>query len=254
MFFKKKDAVQKFQETAEEIKRTRYGRERYQVSLKARAGDHEAAVAMGRYWLGDGPSYDKRMARDYLVGAARAGNKEAQLLYTMSLMNGMNDKGTRFSTWASLLSLDFMSLTGFRNEQNQWMIDEAEIGGHGLRALVCVLDMHYSDGATKIISHQQIEGHAWSGSPPAAATLAWCYWGGHGTTTNYESAYIWFSIAKTLGMNSVDEDIEVLEKMLSKDILPNVQAQARSHFEEILAKLVARQDEEETMTAISAAN
>jgi TPR repeat protein len=40
--------------------------------------------------------------------------------------------------------------------------------------------------------------------------VGWCLWHGEGTPADYEMAYVWFSVAKILGMKSVGGDMDVM--------------------------------------------
>ena len=173
----------------------------YKLDRKARAGDVEAALIMARYWLGEGPQKDNQIALGYLWNPARrAENTEARMLAGMAMLDGINDVGSRFSAWALNLR------SRLNHETDQWMIDEANAGGNALRVLVCLNQIFRGDASVKMAAYGKLLEYALDGSPPASAAVGWCFWCGEGTPADYQMAYVWFSVAKTLGMNSVDKE------------------------------------------------
>ncbi len=217
-----------------------YDRTHYKLDRKARAGDIEAALIMARYWLGEGPRNDPQNALWYLPEPARAGNTEARVLMALALADGMNDVGGSFCCWASALGLRY-GLRFLCAEPDQWMIDEANEGGNGLRVLVSLLKIHQGDASAKIAAFGKLLEYALDGSPPAAAAVGWCFWLGEGTPADYEKAYVWFSVAKTLGMKSVDDDMRRLAQKLPPDRLLAVQKDAANTFDIIVERLAKQQ-------------
>ena len=243
MFFKRSSPTEAMRDRAA---RELYDPAHYKLDCKARAGSAEAALIMARYWLGEGPKKDHRMALGYLWEPARAGNTEARMLALMALLDGANDVGASFSLWVSMLMLRLVA-----HETDQWMIDEANAGGNALRVLVYLNMIFRGDAGAKMAAYGKLLEYALDGSPPAAAAVGWCFWHGEGTPADYEMAYVWFSVAKTLGMKSVDEDIDVVARKLPPDRLLAVQKDAAKTFDIIIERLAEHQAAEAERTPAS---
>jgi TPR repeat protein len=235
VFFKHRDSGEAMRDQAA---RKLYDCTHYKLDRKARAGDVRAALIMARYWLGEGPRKDPQNALWYLPEPARAGNTEARMLMVLALLDGINDVGGSFCGWASTLGLRFLYAGA---EPDQWMIDEANEGGNGLRVLVSLLKIHHGDASAEMAAFGKLLEYALDGSPPAAAAVGWCFWLGKGTPGDYERAYVWFSVAKTLGMKSVDDDMRRLAQKLPPDRLLAVQKDAANTFDVIIERPAKQQ-------------
>ena len=228
MFFKRRDSIEAMRDQAA---RKLYDPAHYKLDCKARAGDVNAAVTMARYWLGEAPKKDIQIALGFLREPARAGNKDARAMVAMALLDGINDVGHSFSLWVSMMPFRL----GVRRQLDRWMVDEANAGGNALRVLVCLADMHWGNAGAKMAAHGRLLEYAWEGSPPAAAATGWSFWHGEGTPANIETAYVWFSVARTLGVKSVDDDMETIARKLPSDRLLIAQKGAGKTFEAILS-------------------
>lgn len=224
MLFKKKNTVDAFLQRAERVAKQTYDRAHYKLHRRANEGDQNAAITMGRYWLGDGPSIDHKIAIGYLEGPAQAGNEAARMLILASMLDGINDPLSSFGTWKAMLGLKFS--VNIYNERYRWMAEEADKGGMALQALVGLLEIRDGDITAKIAAFGKLHKYALDGSSPAAAAVASCHLSGEGTPTNYVAAYTWFSVAKSLGLRSVDDDMAHLAEKLPPDRLLGAQQDA----------------------------
>lgn len=236
MLFRRKNWADNLEEMADRIHKNRYDRAHYKLHRKAQAGDTQAAITMGRYWLGEGPKMNADEALHYLWRPAQAGNADAQTLMLLAFLEGVNDIGGSFFGWTDDL---YGRLA--RYKPGQWLTDEANSGGNGLRVIVCMREIFEGDAGQKMASLNQLREYAMDGSPPAAVATGWCFWRGEGSPADYQVAYIWLSVAKTLGMRSLDGDMETVARSLPADQFITAQQAAGGIFDEIMERLAHRQ-------------
>lgn len=236
LLFRRKSWADNLEAMADRIHRSRYDRTHYKLHRKSQAGDVEAAITMGRYWLGEGPKKDADEALTYLWRPVRAGNADAQALMLLAFLDGINDIGASFFGWTEHLRVRLL-----RYKLGQLPINAANASGNGLRTLVCMKEIFEGDASRKMASFNQLREYAMDGSPPAAAAAGWCSWKGEGIPADYQTAYIWLSVAKTLGMRSLDGDMETVARSLPAVQLTTAQQAAVGIFDEIFVRLAQRQ-------------
>lgn len=247
LLFRRKTLADNLEAMTDRDMRNLYDRTHYKLDRKARAGDVEAALKMARYWLGEGPEKSVDSALWYLPEPARAGNADARFLMMSALLDGINNELGSFSGW--VMSLRARLALGCTIDQ--WMFDEAEAGGDALRVLVCMKEIIKGDAGQKISTLGRLHEYALHGSLPAAAAVGWCYWHGEGTTEDYEQAYVWLSVAKTLGLKSVDDDMDIVARKLPPEHLLAAQKSAASTFHDVFERLIDKQTEDTPADGLS---